>query len=266
MNWDAFVCHASEDKDSFVRPLVGELVGKGLRIWYDEHTLKVGDSLRRSIDQGLADSDYGIVVLSPSFFRKEWPQKELDGLAAREAVDRKVILPVWHGVSRKKVVEYSPTLADRKAVSSSKGIPYVADELLDVIRPELADVSAQISGKDTQVDTWKDPLAPLTLSNLISYATLRNPSINWEANSPSDYDALRILHVNTMAQLIEAVEGDSRARRSLKEIYQRLLSRNPDWAGIFSYQPWIHFLGRRGTELVEQAVLASAEYRKKRGL
>jgi len=60
--------------------LAESLRKKGARVWYDEFTLKIGDSLRRSIDKGLTKSRYGIVVLSPAFFKKEWAQKELDGL------------------------------------------------------------------------------------------------------------------------------------------------------------------------------------------
>ncbi|BAZ65486.1 MAG: toll/interleukin-1 receptor domain-containing protein [Pelatocladus maniniholoensis HA4357-MV3] len=82
--YDVFVSHASEDKDIFVRELASRLRQKDYRVWYDELTLKLGDSLRRSIDQGLSQSKYGIVVLSPNFFRKKWTQRELDGLAARE--------------------------------------------------------------------------------------------------------------------------------------------------------------------------------------
>jgi hypothetical protein len=96
--WDAFVSHASEDSAVFARPLAQALRDAGLRIWYDEFALKVGDSLRRSIDRGLSRSRYGIVVLSPSCFAKEWPQKELDGLIAREIDGTKVILPVWHDI------------------------------------------------------------------------------------------------------------------------------------------------------------------------
>ena len=81
--WDAFISHASEDKE-FVRPLADALRARHLSIWYDEFTLLLGDSLRRSIDRGLARSKYGIVILSKKFFEKEWPQKELDGLVARE--------------------------------------------------------------------------------------------------------------------------------------------------------------------------------------
>jgi TIR domain len=127
--WDVFVCHASEDKDDFVRPLAQGLEAHGLKVWFDEFTLTVGDSLRRSIDHGLASSGFGIVVISPAFLRKEWPQRELDGLVAREIGGVKVILPVWHNVTADSIRKYSPTLADRLAVSSARGLEHVIAEL-----------------------------------------------------------------------------------------------------------------------------------------
>src|ERR1700679_1154193 len=97
--YDVFICHASDDKTEVGRPLAEALIASGCKVWYDEITLKIGDSLRRKIDEGLARSRYGIVVLSPAFFSKEWPKYELDGLVAREMSDAmKVILPVWHNV------------------------------------------------------------------------------------------------------------------------------------------------------------------------
>lgn len=134
-DWDVFISHAWEDKESFARPLAKALEAKGLRVWFDEFTLRVGDRLRRSIDHGLANSRYGVVILSPHFFGKEWPQKELDGLVARETTGEKVVLPVWHNISVDKIREYSPTLADRIAVSSERGLEHVVSELLRVVRP-----------------------------------------------------------------------------------------------------------------------------------
>jgi hypothetical protein len=84
IGYDAFISHASEDKTSLVRPLAKALGAMGFRIWYDEFELRVGDSLRQSIDRGLVNSRYGVVVLSPSFFAKNWPQYELNGLTAPE--------------------------------------------------------------------------------------------------------------------------------------------------------------------------------------
>jgi hypothetical protein len=127
--WDALISHASEDKVEIAQPLAEALREKGLRVWYDEYTLTVGDRLRRKIDEGLAKSRFGIVILSPSFFSKHWPQQELDGLAAREVDGVKVILPVWHDIDRQQVAAYSPMLADRMAVASRKGLARVVEEL-----------------------------------------------------------------------------------------------------------------------------------------
>ena len=132
--WDAFISHASEDTESFAGPLADELAKAGLKVWFDQFTLEVGDSLRECIDRGLSDSRFGIVVLSHAFFSKRWPQNELNGLIARESFGGKVILPVWHDITAEEVAEYSPLLADRVAVSSDAGIAEVARKLADVIR------------------------------------------------------------------------------------------------------------------------------------
>ena len=96
--WEAFISHASEDKDDFVRPLAEGLRERGLTVWFDEFELKVGDSLRGSIDRGLSQSRFGIVVFTPQFFEKQWPKNELNGLVTREINGAKVILPVWYKI------------------------------------------------------------------------------------------------------------------------------------------------------------------------
>lgn len=128
--YDAFISHASEDKEVLVRSLAEALQARGILIWYDEFELRVGDSLRRSIDKGLAKSRFGIVVLSSAFFAKNWTQYELDGLVAKEMIGGKVILPIWHKISKDEVMSYSPSLADKLALSTSQ---YTVDELADQI-------------------------------------------------------------------------------------------------------------------------------------
>ena len=128
--WDVFICHASEDKVEFVRPLAERLNQAGLKVWFDEFSLTVGDSLRRSIDTGLVKTKFGVVVVSSNFFNKEWPQRELDGLATRERDGRKVILPVWLGVDIDDVAAHSPTLADRVAARADDGLEKVTMDLL----------------------------------------------------------------------------------------------------------------------------------------
>ena len=133
--WDVFVSHASEDKETFALPLAHALQDRGVKVWFDAFTLTVGDSLRRSIDRGLAQSRFGIVVLSEAFFQKHWPQLELDGLVARESAGVKIILPIWHAIDEARVRIHSPMLADRVAVSSARGLDHVVEQLLQVITP-----------------------------------------------------------------------------------------------------------------------------------
>jgi hypothetical protein len=134
MQYNVFICHASEDKDTFVRPFANALRAEGLAVWYDEFTLVVGDSIRRKIEQGLQQSSFGVVVLSPAFFRKEWSQRELDALFAKEIDDVRVILPIWHDLGVAEIRQHSVLLADRLAVSSTLGVDAVAAVIAGTIR------------------------------------------------------------------------------------------------------------------------------------
>ena len=135
--WDVFISYASEDREDVAAPLSNILKAFGLSVWIDQTELKVGDSLRRKIDEGLSCSRYGIVVLSPSFLQKHYTNVELNGMAQMEVDGKKVILPVWHNVDAEIIRQYSPSLADRVALKYQDGIPYVAAKLLEVIRPDL---------------------------------------------------------------------------------------------------------------------------------
>jgi hypothetical protein len=133
-DYDVFISHATEDKDEIVRPLATELVSAGLRVWYDEFELRIGDSLRRKIDSGLAKSRFGVVVLSHAFFAKNWPQYELDGLVTREMTGEQTILPLWHRITKREVIAHSPSLADKVARSTTDfTIEEIAREIAEVI-------------------------------------------------------------------------------------------------------------------------------------
>ena len=133
--FDVFLSHASEDKDAIARPLYTGLIAAGVRVWFDEAALVWGDSLRRKIDDGLAQCKYGVVIISPSFLSKEWPQRELDGLAAREIANGKtIILPIWHDIDQAGIAQKSPMLADRLAVKSTAGVDELVQKVLQLIR------------------------------------------------------------------------------------------------------------------------------------
>lgn len=131
--YDVFISHASEDKEAIVRSLANSLTAHGLRVWYDEFTLRIGDSLRQKIDRGLATSRVGLVVLSPSFIAKGWTNYELDGIVTRTVSGEQILLPIWHNITKQEVVDFSPSLADKVARST-------ATHTVDEIAKEIADL------------------------------------------------------------------------------------------------------------------------------
>ena len=135
IEYDVFISHASEDKDQIVRPLATALVERGVKVWYDEFELKIGDSLRRKIDKGLANSRFGIVVLSRDFIKKGWTNYELDGIVSKAVSGEQVMLPIGHEITKQEIVDYSPSLADKVARNtSSYTIEEIANEIAELIQ------------------------------------------------------------------------------------------------------------------------------------
>jgi hypothetical protein len=133
--YDVFISHASEDKDEVVRPLALKLQELCLSVWYDEFELKMGDSLRRKIDKGLANSRFGVVVLSTAFINKGWTNYELDGIIIKAVSGQQVILPIWHNITKQQVIDYSPSLADKLARNTAMNtIEEIAEEIYEIVK------------------------------------------------------------------------------------------------------------------------------------
>lgn len=136
--YDVFISHASEDKDVIVRPLAIIFERLSVRVWYDEFSLQLGDSLTTSIDKGLQESRYGVVVLSKAFLSKRWPEYEYRSLMTREIDGERVILPLWYDVTKEEVKNFSLYLADIKALPVSKAnFGMVVLAILKKARPDM---------------------------------------------------------------------------------------------------------------------------------
>jgi len=116
-------------------PLAVALRRFGMTVWYDAFELKIGDSLRRKIDRGIANSNFGIIIISRNFIKKGWTNYELDGLITRSVNGEQIILPVWHNITKREVLDYSPSLLDKLARSTTEfTVEEIAEEIADVIK------------------------------------------------------------------------------------------------------------------------------------
>ena len=134
---DVFICHDSFDKKSFVEPLYRALTTKGVKVWYDEFSLEIGDSLIDKIEEGLRNCNYGIMIVSKNFLQNwKWPHIEFKSLKTREiSSGKKIILPIWRSdVSKQDVENYSLDLSDKLAGLESDGIDKIVEKILRVLK------------------------------------------------------------------------------------------------------------------------------------
>jgi|GEM_PF-1356556 len=115
----AFISHDSRDKDLIARKLAESLSSRLCTVWYDEYSLKIGDSLRETIEEGIKDAKKCILILTKNYLTNPgWGKKEFNSIFTRELIlNEKIVLPIWYGVTKKEIYEYSPSLADTFALT-----------------------------------------------------------------------------------------------------------------------------------------------------
>lgn len=127
----AFISHDSRDKDLIASVIANELQKRMIPIWYDEYSLRLGDSLRESIEKGLKECKKCILILSPNFIENlGWTKVEFNTIFTREIIETKnLVLPVWAGVTKEEIYDYCPLLVDRVGVNWDKGLEVVVNKI-----------------------------------------------------------------------------------------------------------------------------------------
>jgi hypothetical protein len=135
IDYDVFISHAFEDKNSFTNELALALKQKGLKVWYSGFELKVGDSIADSVNNALKSSKYAVVVISPIYLEKTWAMNELQALFAQEG-EQKRILPILHHIPIDQIRKHLPLMADRYALSSERNMEFISNKIMEVVTDE----------------------------------------------------------------------------------------------------------------------------------
>jgi Leucine-rich repeat (LRR) protein len=91
--YDVFISHCGKDcKKDFADWLREDLEGAGVLCFLDEPSLGVGEVAAEEMLKALEEATYGVVILSPGFFEREWCMKELETFVRRGR-----IVPVFLG-------------------------------------------------------------------------------------------------------------------------------------------------------------------------
>jgi hypothetical protein len=144
--FDAFLCHASEDKNGIVAHFAKAMEQAGLKPWWDRGQIKWGDNLVGKVQEGLSRSRYVVLFLSNAFLGKPWPETELNTAMSMEIGTRALVLPILLGLTHNElkarypmvsaklyrvVPGYSPGTAVDQAL-----IAGLVHELVSLLRPD----------------------------------------------------------------------------------------------------------------------------------
>lgn len=170
---DFFISHASEDKQDIVKKLADNLIINGASVFYDEYSIRLGDSISESINRGLTVSNHAIVILSKYFFDKGWTNAELQAIFNKSISNQYKILIVYHGITHADVVERYPLLADKKAVDSSIGIEKITESLFSAI-----DKSFNLQYIKHELGRTRDVSEGFSVSMVLGFPNRLNTGVN----------------------------------------------------------------------------------------
>jgi hypothetical protein len=124
----AFVSYAGEDRE-VAEAIARDLTRLGVPAFYDRDSLQPGDSIVERIHEALSQADFGVLIVSPDFLRKDWPRQETRKLVRDYIEGRTRLLPVWHNATSEEVRTRQPALADIWAVNTESGLRAVVRAL-----------------------------------------------------------------------------------------------------------------------------------------
>ena len=106
-DFDLFLAYAKEDKP-FITHLVEYVTHAGLKVWWDEEQISIGDQIGEKIEQGLQKSRFVLLCLSRYFSDSVWGRPKCAALLIRETKTRNPnVLPVIVGEHQEEdVPEY----------------------------------------------------------------------------------------------------------------------------------------------------------------
>lgn len=128
-----FLCHAWDDRQGVAKELNDLLVANDVSVWFSEKSIRLGEPFLRAIDKGLAESQIGIVLVTPALLQR-LPSAGVADMGLSVLLAREQLIPVVHGTSWDELRKVSPMLASRHGLDT-KEMPLtdVAGKLAELV-------------------------------------------------------------------------------------------------------------------------------------
>lgn len=199
-----FVSHSTEDKQ-FVGRLVTDLKALKLDVFFDEHSIKIGDSIPTEVFEAIEQSDYMIVVLTPAFLKSGWSKLETDAAIMAKAQGKLKVLPIMA-----EPCEPPPTLKAILYANFTEGYKKGLETLARVFQISL---SHNVTAKPSMAPDCHARMASLETGDLIDLLCEKLDRINvqflWDRvllPSKLENELPGVPHFNCCLGLVERCE------------------------------------------------------------
>jgi hypothetical protein len=133
--YDVFISHCGRDcKRDFAIWLKTELQKVGVRSFFDEDSLAVGDKAADQILWAMETATYGVVILSPGFYKQEWCMKELQTFVRRGKV-LPIFLPSFEAVEKARALA-----VDEEVWRKFEHFVLTGEEFADAVQHKLTGI------------------------------------------------------------------------------------------------------------------------------
>lgn len=124
-----YIIHAGEDRNIAIE-ISNELIKNGYDVWLDLSNLNSGELVTTGINRGIKDSDYAIVIVSPSYLKKGFPNIEFASFLLKKKLYNNTIIPIWHDIDLEQVRIEEPLLSCFVGIESKIGISNIIKNIL----------------------------------------------------------------------------------------------------------------------------------------
>jgi|SRR5579859_1108217 len=235
---DLFISYSSKDKD-FAEKLAKDLSSCGLKVWFDKWKMMVGDSLHNKIEDGITNSAWLAVVLSPSSVSSPWVKKELNSALMKELEQKQVcVLPLLYQKCniplflQDKIYadfssEYEHGLADLMAVLKPPIRPDLLGGLMSESRLLISNSWAKIGEQDRELYSNELVMKLASLQSGERLASLTGLFVTRHKNLSAHLLRMASDTSDSVRRLAVFYLGEMRAKNAIGVVSERLSDKNP---------------------------------------
>jgi len=132
MEYETFISYA-EENNALATEIAGAIKSHGFNIWYSPLSLKIGEKLLNSIEEGINKSKSGILIISPEYLSKNWTSFEMDTFLHQSVEQNKKIFPLWHNVIKEDVIKKHSSLGNVVSLNTDIPFPELIKKLVDAL-------------------------------------------------------------------------------------------------------------------------------------